>query len=564
MRRLLAMLLIASAISRAAAAPAMPANPHAANAEWWKHAVLYEIYPRSFADSNDDGIGDIRGITSHVDYLRSLGVDAVWLTPMFPSPQKDFGYDVADYDAVDPQFGTVGDVDTLIADGKRKGIKLILDLVVNHTSNQHRWFQQSAASRDNPYRDFYVWRDGKDGGPPNNWTSLFGGSAWTKDARTGQYYYHFFYPEQPDLNWRDPEVERAMFDAASWWLKRGVYGYRLDAVDTMFETPDLRDNPPAPGTDDFGLPNQDRLFNTRLPQVHTELQRLRAQVIDKYPGRILVGETWTAGTADLVAYYGPHNDELQLPMFLNLMALPSLDAATLRTRIDAVEANAVGGWPCFALSNHDKTRVASRLPIPAGATSDDLAKITGALLLTVRGTPVLYYGEELGMLNNDPKRIEDVQDIIGKKGWPKEKGRDGERTPMQWTGGVNAGFNAGAKPWLPVGPDAQVHNVAREGADPASVLSLYRSLIAERRSNPAFDGVYRSVDRADPQVFAFRREGGGKAVVVLLNFDTHPADVPMAAIEAKSLGRVIASNRAQVTGATVHLEPLGMLVAAAD
>lgn len=555
--------LLTGAAPVAAATPlAMPSNPAADQLDWWKHAVVYEVYPRSFADSNNDGIGDIAGIDRHMDYIQALGVDAIWMTPMFPSPQADFGYDVADYDGVDPQFGTVADVDHLIADGKMRGVKLILDFVVNHTSDTHPWFVQSRSSRTNPYRDFYIWRDAKaDGSPPNNWTSIFGGSAWTADAKTGQSYYHYFYPQQPDLNWRNPRVEQAMFDAAAWWLKRGVYGYRLDAVDAMFERPDLKDNPLTSGTDAFGMPNQSRPNNDNQPEVHSELQKLRAQVIDRYPGRVLIGETWTDNAADLVRYYGPKNDELQLPMYLNLMTLKTLTAPDLRARIQAVESNPVGGWPCFALSNHDNRRVAGRLPLPQGASTDDMAKLTGALLLTLRGTPILYYGEELGMVNNDPTRVEDVQDVIGKKGWPLEKGRDGERSPMHWDASVNAGFNNGAKPWLPVGPDYATRNVAAQMDDPNSVLTLYRTLISARRTNPALSGDYVQVAPDDPQVLAFQRSGGGHKVLVLLNFDDKPAEVALSGVGAAKIGHIIASNRALPSADGVHLDPLGVFVA---
>ncbi len=563
MRRLAAgILAAASASAVAAAAPSqMPANQAAARPDWWKSAVVYELYPRSFADSNNDGIGDIKGITQHLDYLADLGVDAVWLTPMFPSPQVDFGYDVADYNGVDPQFGTIADMDALIAGGKTRGVKLILDFVVNHSSDKHQWFQQSRSSRTNPYRDFYVWRDGKaDGTPPNNWTSLFGGSAWDKDPATGQYYYHFFYAQQPDLNWRNPKVEQAMFDAAEWWLKRGVYGYRLDAVGTMFERADLKDNPPAPGTDAFGLPEQQRIYNTEQPELHTALQRLRTHVIDRYPGRILIGETYVGTAAELTRFYGAHNDELQLPMFLSLISR-EFKVADLRQRIEAVESNPVGGWPCFALNNHDQTRVPSRYPLPAGATGDDLARISGALLLTLRGTPILYYGEELGMPNNDPQRVEDVQDIIGKKGWPKEKGRDGERTPMQWNAGANAGFNGGARPWLPVGADYRTRNVAAERNDPASVLSFYRTLIAERRTNPALAGDITMLDRANPNVLSYVRTGGGKRVLTVLNFGNGAASVPLAQVGGGKIGRVIVQNRVSQSSQTLQLAPLGVFVA---
>jgi alpha-glucosidase len=545
----------------AAAPAAMPANSTAAQDDWWKRAVVYELYPRSFADSNNDGIGDIKGITAHIDYLADLGVDAVWMTPMFPSPQADFGYDVADYNNVDPQFGTVADVDTLIAQGKGQGIKLILDFVINHSSDKHSWFVQSRSSKTNPYRDFYIWRDGKaDGTPPNNWTSLFGGSAWDKDPTTGQYYYHFFYAQQPDLNWRNPKVEKAMFDAAEWWLKRGVYGYRLDAVGTMFERADLKDNPPAPGKDAFGLPEQNRIYNTEQPEMHTELQRLRQQVIDRYPGRVLIGETYVGTSAELTKFYGAHNDELQLPMFLSLIGIKPLTAGELRPKIEAVENNPVSGWPCFALNNHDQRRVPSRYDLPAGATGDDMARITAAMLLTLRGTPILYYGEELGMVNNDPTRVEDVQDIIGKKGWPKEKGRDGERTPMQWDSSANAGFNSGAKPWLPVAPDYTTRNVAAQRNDPNSVLNFYRTLIAERRTNPALAGDMAMVDRNNPDVLSYVRTGGGKRLLTVLNFGGNATDLTLTQLGGGKPGRVIVQNKATLSGAGIHLAPLGVMV----
>ncbi len=562
----IAALLALPGTASAATAPTMPANPTAGHDDWWKQAVVYEIYPRSFADSNNDGIGDVPGITAHLDYLAALGVDAIWMTPMFPSPQADFGYDVADYDGVDPVYGTIADVDRLIATGKPRGVKLILDFVINHTSDQHPWFLASRSSRADPKRGWYIWRDAKaGGGAPNNWTSYFGGPAWKWDAKTRQYYYHIFYAEQPDVNWRNPAVQHAMYDAAEWWLKRGVYGYRLDAVDTMVERLDLKDNPPADGVDPYGQPNQKDVNKSNQPEEHVLLQGLR-KMTDRYPGRVLIGETYPPDVADLVRHYGPTNNEIQLPMYLSLIGKEPLRASDLRTRIEAVETNPVGGWPCFALGNHDNPRVPSRLPLPegaaaSGATPDDMAKLTAALLLTVRGTPVLYYGEELGMVNTDPTRREDVQDRIGRTGWPREKGRDGERTPMQWNASVNAGFNTGAKPWLPVAADAATRNVASQMADPTSVLSFYRTLIAARRTNPALAGDYTTVAAANPQVLAYQRNAGGRTILVLLNFDGHAADVPLVTAAATRLGRTIIASRATATGSTVHLEPLGVFVA---
>lgn len=561
---LLAALLALGSVAHASATPplAMPANPYAARNDWWKHAVVYEIYPRSFADSNNDGIGDIPGITQHLPYLRALGIDAIWIAPMMKSSQVDFGYDVEDYRSVDPEYGTVADVDRLIADGRPRGVKVILDFVINHTSNKHPWFEASAKNRTGPYADWYVWHNpAPGGGVPNNWTSAFGGSAWTWDPARKQYYYHFFYKEQPDLNYRNPAVESAMFANNAWWLQRGVYGWRLDAIDTLFERSDLKDNPLTGGLDPYGQPAQSYANTTGQPEQHGFLQRLRARVIDRYPGRVLIGETYPPDVAALVAYYGPKNDEVQMPMYLSLISKDPIRTPDLRRRVEAVETNSVGGWPTFALSNHDNPRVPSRIPRPQGTTGDDMAKITAAFLLTVRGTPILYYGEELGMVNTDPTRREDVKDIIGRTGWPKEKGRDGERTPMQWSAAPNAGFNRGAKPWLPVAADYRTRNVETEIADPNSVLGFYRALIAERRANPALSGDFHVVDRDDPQVFGFQRTGGGKTVLTLLNFGDHAADVSLGAAQAHAIGRVIASNRAATAGNTVRLEPLGAFVA---
>jgi alpha-glucosidase len=510
--------------------PAMPPNPYAASANWWKHAVIYEIYPRSFGDSNNDGTGDLEGITQHLDHLQKLGVDAIWITPMFPSPQVDFGYDVSDYRNIDPQYGTLADFDRLLGEAKKRGIKVLLDFVVNHTSDQHPWFQASRQSKQNPYRDFYVWRNGRaPNQPPSNWTSLFGGSSWTLDPKTGQYYYHFFYPQQPDLNWRNPKVEKEMFDTMRWWFKRGVYGFRLDAVDTLFEDEKLTDNPPLPGIDAYGEPNQEHRADYRLSENHVELQKMR-RVVDEYRGRVLIGETNTSTPQALTEYYGPHNNELQMPMYLNFAIINRLDAATFREKIEAVERNSVGGWPVFVLSNHDIHRQVDRYT-PPGADKDKVAKLLAGMYLTLRGSAILYYGEELGMGNNDPARREDVKDVIGQKGWPTEKGRDGERTPMQWNAAPNAGFNKGAKTWLPVGADYKTRNVTTEIADSDSVLNWYRQIIRLRRDHSAIsEGDYRTVAVANPNVLAYTRSSKGKTVLVLLNLGESDQTVPLNSI----------------------------------
>ncbi|MGA2697857.1 MAG: alpha-amylase family glycosyl hydrolase, partial [Terriglobales bacterium] len=342
---------------------------------WWQHAVFYEVYPRSFADSNGDGIGDLAGITSKLDYLRRLGVDAIWITPCFPSPQVDFGYDVSDYDNIDPMYGTLADYDRLIKEAHKRHIRVILDFVVNHTSDQHKWFLDSKSSKTSAHRDWYIWRDGKASDqPPNNWESLFGGPAWKFDTTTGQFYYHYFYPEQPDLNWRNPAVESAMFDVTRFWYKRGTSGFRLDAVDILFEDEQLRDNAFIPGTDKFGRPNMDEKYNRRLPEVHTELQRLR-KVADEYDA-VLIGETWTPDVNELKAYYGEHNNELQLPMDLLLTSLP-LSPQVLRDHITIVDS--AGGWPTYVISNHDIIRSYTRYG--DGTHNDDIAKMMAAFYL---------------------------------------------------------------------------------------------------------------------------------------------------------------------------------------
>jgi len=477
---------------------------------WYQHAVFYEIYPRSFMDSNGDGIGDLNGIASKLDYLKALGVDAIWIAPCFPSPQVDFGYDVSDYENIDPMYGTLADFDRLQKLGEERGIKIILDFVVNHTSDQHPWFIDSRSSRTAPKRDWYIWRDGKGDGPPNNWISNFGGSAWQWDSTTKQYYYHYFYVQQPDLNWRNPAVVDAMYGTTEWWYKRGVAGFRLDAVDSLYEDPTLRDNPVLPGTNEFGDPKVENKYTQALPEVHTALQGLRT-VANKY-NAVLIGETWTDNVAQLKPYYGAANDELQMPMDLLLTKL-NFSAPVFREHIDAVEAT--GEWPVFVIGNHDIVRSWNRYG--DGRHNDQIAKDMAAMFLTLRGTPIMYYGEEIGMENNDPTRREDVKDPIGRLGWPKEKGRDGERTPMQWSSEPNAGFSTGT-PWNAIPETYKTYNVADELKDPNSILNWYKQLLALRRSNPALlNGDYIELNEKDPDVLAYLRKTATDAVIVVIN-----------------------------------------------
>jgi alpha-glucosidase len=546
-------------------APAQGA-PAAGSDPWWKHAVFYEIYPRSFADSNDDGIGDINGITSKLDYLQSLGVDALWITPCFPSPQVDFGYDISNYVDIAPEFGTLKDFDNLVAEAKKRNIRILMDLVLNHSSDKHPWFIESSSSKDNPKRNWYIWRDGKNGQAPNNWYSIFGSPAWQLDSRTNQFYYHFFYPEQPDLNWRNPEVKQAMFDVARFWMDRGVAGFRLDAVSTLYEDPNLKDNPILPGKDKFGRPNMDNKMNDRLPQIHEALQDLR-KVADSYDDhRVLVGETFVENINELSKMYGPNLDELQLPMNFFFTYIDKLDANEFRKQIGLWDKNPAGGWPVYLFSNHDRPRHYVRYG--DGKNNDAIAKLLATMLMTLRGTPIMYYGEELGMTNNDPKRKEDVQDPIGKLGWPQEKGRDGERTPMQWSAADNAGFST-AKPWLPVSDNYKTHNVVSETADANSILNTYKALIELRRTNPALrDGSYVPLNPADKKVLSYARRSGDSTVVVALNMSAEPQSVNIKVPSGVSEGGSILFATNQTAGKAVNfaslaLEPFGSVIAQA-
>jgi alpha-glucosidase len=523
----------------------VPADANAASGDkWWKHAVLYEIYPRSFQDSNGDGIGDINGITSRLDYLKDLGIDAIWITPMYPSPGVDYGYDISNYSAIDPEYGTMEDFDHMVAEAKARGIRVIMDYVINHTSDQNAWFKESRASRDNPKRDWYVWHDGKMGRdgkpgpdgrpyPPNNWQSWFGHSAWTWDEGTKQYYYHYFYVQQPDLNWHNPEVRKAMYGVLQFWMQHGVAGFRIDAVSRLFEDPEMRDDPYLPGFNAYGDRNIQHKYTDDLPEVHDVLREVRS-VVDAFPGdAVLVTEADEPNIAALTKMYGADSngrggDEVQLPMDFQIADVNELSAAKFRERFNEVEANTAKGQPEYFFSNHDQQRQWDRYS--AGVTDermkDRIVKLMAALLLTSRGTPQMYYGEEIGMRTTDPARIEDVHDPIGKLGWPKEKGRDGERTPMQWDTGVHAGFTTGGTPWLPIPPSAATYNVQVESQDPDSIFSTYKRLLALRRSEPALrDGSYEAVDDTNEHVFSYLRKSGNETLLVALNMSAQARTV---------------------------------------
>jgi alpha-glucosidase len=503
--------------------PALCRAQGPANAEghsWWQDAVFYEIYPRSFADSNNDGVGDLDGISSKLDYLKDLGVDAIWISPCYRSPQADFGYDVSDYENIDPMYGTLKDFGRLAKNAKQHDIRLIMDFVLNHSSDRHPWFLDSASSRTSRHRDWYIWRDGKAPGvPPNNWISDFGGSAWQFDPKTGQYYYHYFEVGQPDLNWRNPAVEKAMFDVTRFWYKHGVSGFRLDAVDLLFEEPSLTDNPVFEGTNRLGDLNMEDKYNDKLPEVHTELKKLR-KVADQ-SNAVLIGETYTSNRDELKEYYGDHNDEIQMPMDFMFCRVNRLSPAEFRTQI--ANAESTGGWPVYVIGNHDMPRSYGRYG--DGQHNDQIAKLMAGMYLTLRGTPIMYYGEELGMQNDDPERKEDVKDPMGITGWPTEKGRDGERTPMQWDGSANAGFSR-ATPWLPVPPSSKTYNVAAELNDPNSILQFYKHLLALRHHERALlFGDYVALDPDNPDVLSYLRRYQNEAVLVVLNMSATPQQV---------------------------------------
>src|SRR5882724_856972 len=499
---------------------------------WWRHGVFYQVYPRSFQDSDGDGVGDIAGIIRRLPYLKSLGVDAVWLSPIFTSPMADFGYDISDYTGIDRLFGTMDDFDALVEAADANGLKIILDLVPNHTSDQHPWFVESRASRDNPKRDWYIWRDGRpEGGPPNNWLSEFGGGAWQYDDATGQYYYHAFLAQQPDLNWRNPAVREAVYDVMRFWLAKGVDGFRVDVIWHLIKDANFHDNPPNPNYIEGRPPHEKILtqYSTDQPEVHDVIAQMR-RVTDEFGSRVLIGEVYLP-LHRLVAYYG--NDLAGAQMPFNFALLSTLWSARSIEKIIADYEKALprGAWPNWVLGNHDRPRVASRV----GA---EQARVAAMLLLTLRGTPTLYYGDEIGLhqVAIAPDQVRDPFEMnvpgIG-------VGRDGCRTPMQWDATPYAGFST-ATPWLPLSDDFAQENVINLEADTRSILSLYRALINLRKKLPQLmSGDYVPI-AAQGDLLLYRRQREGATVVIALNLGAEPVSI---ASEAAGLdGEILLST----------------------
>jgi glycosidase len=477
---------------------------------------VYQIYPRSFMDSNGDGIGDLEGIRAKLDHLEFLGVDAIWLSPIYPSPMADFGYDVANYCDISPEYGDLAQFDRLLAEAHARNIKVILDWVPNHSSDRHPWFLESRSSRSNPKRDWYLWRDAGDGGaPPNNWISIFGGSAWEFDPKTEQFYLHSFLKEQPDLNWRNPELKAAMFDSLRFWLDRGVDGFRIDVIHRIGKDPELRSNPLIAGGG-RGYGGQQHLYDENYPDVHELLRELR-RLVDSYPERMTVGEIGIYDPAQVATYLG-RGDELHLA-FNFCVLLSTWDAASFARELDRFDsAVPPEAWPDVVLSNHDVPRHASRYDDPVFGESR--ARVAAVLLLCARGTPFMYYGEELGMRNGEIPR-DRLRDPIA---WTLHEkfSRDPERTPMHWSAAPGAGFTAGDS-WLPLAADFATRNVELQRADRGSLLWLYREIIALRRRTPALErGSYKRLDAPDG-VLAFERRDGASLACVALNFtsDSH-------------------------------------------
>ena len=499
------------------------------DAEWWRGAVIYQIYPRSFADSNGDGTGDLPGIVARLDYIASLGVDAIWISPFFKSPMQDFGYDISDYRQVDPIFGNLDDFDRLVDQAHKRGIRVIVDQVMSHTSDQHAWFQVSRQDRTNDKANWYVWADAKpDGTPPNNWLSIFGGSAWQWEPRRSQYYLHNFLVSQPDLNFHEPRVPAQMLEEAEFWLQRGVDGFRLDAINFCFHDRLLRDNPAKPPEQrkargyatDNPYAAQFHLYDNTRPENLAFLESLR-QLVDRYPPALTLGEVSSEEPLRTIAEYTSGDNRLHMAYSFELL-VEELSTEHIRSVIETFETASPDCWPCWAIGNHDVVRVASRWANGTNATAH--VKLLNAFLFSLRGDACSYQGEELGLPQADLPR-EAIRDPYGIAFWPTFKGRDGCRTPMPWNDGDAAGGFSDGQPWLPVPPQHRALAVSRQNTDPGSVLNAYRGFLHWRRLHPALrHGGIRFLD-APRDTLCFVRDFGGKALLACFNFGLEPATI---------------------------------------
>ena len=480
---------------------------------WWKHGVIYHIYPRSFQDSDGDGIGDIRGIIRRLGYLKELGIDGIWISPMYQSPMVDFGYDVSGYREIDPLFGTMDDFMELLTKAHSLGIRIILDMILNHTSDQHPWFIESSSTLYNPKRNWYIWKDPVLGSPPNNWKSAVGGSAWKFHEKSGQYYLHSFFDEQPDLNWRDPDLPGVFFEEMKFWLDLGVDGFRLDVINMIAKDKKFRNNPVVFGIQAF----QKHIYTRNRKRSVTIVTRIR-KLLDQYENTTGIGEIYSLppGNAKTAArYLARGHDGIHLAFDFSLI-FSTWNAHAyykcIKTWNDSIPQ---GGWPCNVLSNHDLFRSIDR--IPWRTSKEEKAKVAAAMLLTLRGTPFIYYGEEIGM-HNGHIRKHNIRDPLGKRYWPLFSGRDKARTPMQWNTETNAGFTSGT-PWLPVNGDAVSRNVKQQDGERNSLLNHYRKIIRVRRSSEALQkGAWIPMENGKQGILAYFRKTNDERILVVLNF----------------------------------------------
>jgi alpha-glucosidase len=533
------------------------------DAPWWRGAVIYQIYPRSFLDTNGDGVGDLPGIIEKLDYVAGLGVDAIWIAPFFRSPMADFGYDIADYRAVDPLFGTIEDFDRLLAKAHVLGLKVMIDQVLSHTSDQHAWFKESRSSRDNPKADWYVWADAReDGTPPNNWLSLFGGVAWQWEPRRGQYYLHNFLTSQPDLNFHNVQVQQATLDNVKFWLDKGVDGLRLDAINFCFHDKLLRDNPPKPADKRVGRgfsPDnpyafQYHYFNNTQPENVPFLEALRG-LMDGYEGAVALGEISSEDSLATTAEY-TRGKRLHMGYSFELLT-DDFSAAYIRGTVENLEAQMREGWPCWAISNHDVERVLSRWG--NGDKSVRMAGLLTAMVCSLRGSVCVYQGEELALTEAEVP-FESLQDPYGIAFWPNFKGRDGCRTPLPWNDSINAGFSSG-KPWLPVPDDHRVLAVSQQELDPQSALHGFRSFMQWRHRQPALRwGDIRFIDTPEP-VLAFTRSYQGETVLAMFNLGAKPVDVALPAFRDATPIEGHGLEEGTLSEGLAQLPPHGLLFA---